>query len=53
MTPGMYCGPVDHDWQADPDHRGEGCICTLCGVTEAELDAMENGLHGTYDELPF
>lgn len=47
MTAAMYCGPVDHDWQTDPDHRGEGCIC---GVTEAELDAMEHGQRGTYDD---
>jgi len=44
---GMYCGPVDHDWQADPDRGGaltdEGLTCARCGVTEAELDAMENG----------
>ena len=43
MTPAMFCGPVDHNWQTDPDHRGEGCICARCGVTEAELDAMEAG----------
>lgn len=44
----MFC---DHDWQLDPGRRGEGCICILCGVTEAELDAMENG---RYDEdAPF
>lgn len=54
MTPGMFCGPVGHDWQTDPDHRNEGCICTICGVTEAELDAMERGLRSTYDDdLPF
>jgi hypothetical protein len=60
MTPGMFCGPVDHDWQPDPGrveavHAGrkdEGLTCARCGVTEAELDAMENGLRGTYDDLP-
>lgn len=50
-TPYAYCGPVDHNWQADPDRKGEGLWCTFCGVTEAELDAMENG---RYDEdAPF
>jgi hypothetical protein len=47
MTPYAYCGPVGHDWQPDPDRRhaltDEGLTCTRCGVTEAELDAMENG----------
>lgn len=43
MTPGMFCGPVDHDWQPDPGRRDEGLACARCGVTEAELDAMENG----------
>jgi hypothetical protein len=55
----MYCGPVDHDWQNDPGnrwqpgHQDEGLTCARCGVTEAELDAMENGLRGTYDDAPF
>jgi hypothetical protein len=32
--------------------KDEGLVCARCGVTEAELDAMENGLRGTYDDLP-
>jgi len=44
---GMYCGPIDPDWHPDLDRRyaltDEGLTCTRCGVTEAELDAMENG----------
>lgn len=58
MTPGMVCGPVDHDWQNDPGnrrqpgHQDEGLTCSRCGVTEAELDAMEHGIRGTYDDEP-
>ena len=49
MTPAMFCGPAGHDWQNDPGNRwqpghpDEGLTCARCGVTEAELDAMENG----------
>lgn len=42
----MYCGPADHDWEADPEHRGEGLICARCGVSEAELEAAD----GWYDD---
>ena len=27
-----------HDWQLDPERRGEGLICVKCHLTEAELD---------------
>jgi hypothetical protein len=27
-----------HDWDRDPQRRGEGLACTVCGVTEAELE---------------
>ena len=28
---------LPHDWERDPDRRGEGLVCLRCGVTEAEL----------------
>lgn len=35
-----YCHDGEpHDWQrATSDRRGEGLQCSVCGVTEAELD---------------
>ena len=27
-----------HEWDRDPERRGEGFMCTVCGVTEAELE---------------
>lgn len=54
-TPYMYCGPTEHDWQndrANRQHPDEGLTCSRCGVTEAELDAMEHGTRGTYDDDP-
>lgn len=61
MTSAMVCGPVGHDWQPAPGRGGavhagardEGLTCSRCGVTEAELDAMEHGTRGTYDEPAF
>lgn len=53
MTPGMVCDPTGHDWHNDPanrQHPDEGLTCSRCGVTEAELDAMEHGLNGGYDD---
>ena len=29
----------EHEWLRDPAQRGEGLICRVCGVTEAEADA--------------
>lgn len=32
-----------HDWQLDPQHRGEGNCCVRCGATEAELEFRATG----------
>jgi len=35
------CEAGFHDWQQDPERRGEGLICAVCLISEAELEAGE------------
>jgi hypothetical protein len=57
MTVGMFCEPDGHDWQNEPGnrwqpgHQDEGLTCARCGVTDAELDAMESDIRGTCDDV--
>jgi len=36
---GFLCwGGVPHEWERDPERRGEGLVCAVCHVSEAELE---------------
>ena len=36
-----------HDWMRDPERRGEGLICRVCGITEAEMEAIRSMTGGS------
>jgi hypothetical protein len=34
----MDCDLLGHDWQRDPERRGEGLVCARCQASEAEIE---------------
>ena len=44
------CEGESHDFRPDPEYRGEGYACTVCGVTEAELAGDDDD---AYDDDPY
>ena len=48
---GLCSSGQPHDWQPGPErwdegypeHQDEGPVCTVCGITEAELEGQSDG----------